>query len=241
MSKFRLAMILTVSLLLALAVGAYAVEPADWESVDIGTAEATPGSTDLDVGSGLWTIVADGNDIWDSADGCRFVYQEVFGDFEISCQVLSIQNTNEWAKGGVMARATVDAPSAYAFSFVTVGNGTSLQWRTGTGAGAAPGGSGIAGAAPYYVKLVREGDIFFGFRSTTGDVDDWEPNNTVGAANEIQITMEDPIAVGLVLTSHSAGVLCTAEFDSLEATFVLQPVEPAGKLPITWAEIKDVH
>lgn len=240
MSKFRLAMILILFLLLALAVGAYAVEPADWESEDIGTAAATPGSTDLDA-SGLWTIEADGNDIWDSVDGFRFVHQEVSGDFEISCQMLSIQNTNEWAKGGVMARATVDANSAYSFSFVSVSNGTSHQWRTGTGAGAAPDGGGLAGVAPYYVKLVREGDMFSAFRSTTGDADDWEPNNTVGGSNEVQIAMEDPIRVGLALTSHSAGVLCTAEFDSLEATFAPQPVEPAGKLPITWAEIKGIH
>ena len=141
-----------------------------------------------------------------------------------------------------MARATVDANSAYAFSFVTVAKGTSFQWRTSVGAGAAPGGDGLAGAVPYYLKLVREGDKFFGFRSTTGDDDDWEPNHTTGAASEIEIVMEDPITVGLALTSHSSGVLCTAEFDSLESTFAGgQPVEPAGKLPITWADIKDRH
>ena len=56
--------------------------------------------------------------------------------------------------------------------------------------------------------------------------------------------MQDPIKVGLALTSHSAGVLCIAKFDSLESTFaggIMKAVKPAGKLPITWAKIKNYH
>jgi len=52
----------------------------DWQSADIGDTE--PGSTDI-VGDVI-TITANGADIWDSADGCRYVYREVSGDFEIS-------------------------------------------------------------------------------------------------------------------------------------------------------------
>lgn len=224
---------LALPVLLVIIVGAYA---ADWTSEDIGTAENTPGTTDYNAASGLWTIEADGDDIWGNADGFRFIYQEVSGDFEMSCQMLSIQNTNVWAKGGVMARSSATAPAAYAFTFVTVGNGTSLQWRLTDGDRAWPDGAGIAGTAPYYVKLVREGNMFFGFRSMDGE--DWEENHTTGQASEVEVVMEDPILVGLALTSHSAGVLCAAEFDSLEASFFNQPVESGGKLPITWAEIK---
>lgn len=232
-SNRRISIILALSVLLVITVGAHA---ADWTSEDIGTAANTPGTTDYNTASGLWTIEGDGDDIWGTADGFRFVYQEVSGDFEMSCQMLSIQNTNAWAKGGVMARASNETNAAYAFTFVTVGNGTSLQWRLTDGASAAPDGAGIAGTVPYYIKLVREGNMFFGFRSTNGE--DWEENHTSGQACEVEVVMEDPILVGLALTSHSAGVLCAAEFDSLEASFLNQPVESGGKLPITWAEIK---
>lgn len=231
-SWYRVSLVLLLSVSLVI-VAAYAD---DWESIDVGNAANTPGSTDYDAGSGVWTIEADGADIWGNSDGCRFLYQEVSGDFEISCQVLSIQNTNAWAKGGVMARTSTEGPAAYAFSFVTVGNGTSLQWRLTDGDRAWPDGSGIAGVAPYYVKLVREGNTFFGFRSQDGI--DWEENHTVNQPSEVLIEMNDPIVAGIALTSHSAGVLCTAEFDSLEASFFNQPVEAAGKLSITWGEIK---
>ena len=229
-SSWRISVMLTLSVLLVMIVGAYA---ADWVGEDIGT---DGGSDEYDAKTGEWTINADGVDIWDNSDGFRFVHQEVSGDFEISCQMLSIQNTNGWAKGGPMARSSNAANASYAFSFVTVGNGTSLQWRLTDGANAEPGGSGIAGTAPYYLKLVREGDTFFGFRSEDGK--NWEENHTVGAASQVDVVMDDPILVGLALTSHSAGAICEAKFDSLEASFITQPVEPAGKLPIAWAEIK---
>jgi hypothetical protein len=219
--------------LFVIIVGVYA---ADWMSKDIGTAG---GSDNYDARTDTWTIDADGADIWGNSDGFRYIYQEVSGDFEISCQVLSIENTDAWAKAGVMARDRDAASSAYTFSFVTVGNGTSLQWRLADGDRAWPDGSGIAGTAPYYVKLVRESNIFYGFRSQDGR--DWEENHTVGQPSEVEIEMEDPILAGLALTSHSAGNICTAEFDSLEADFLSRPVEPAAKLAATWAEIKDAR
>jgi hypothetical protein len=226
--RVSILLLLSVSLVI---VGAYA---ADWTSEDIGT---VGGSDEYDARTGLWTVDADGVDIWSSSDAFRFIYQEVSGDFEISCQVLSIENTDGWAKAGVMARSSNAANASYAFSFVSVANGTSLQWRVSDGAGAQPDGSGTAGAAPYYVKLVREDNTFFSFRSLDGD--EWEENHTVGQASQILIEMDDPILAGLALTSHSSGNICTAEFDSLEASFADQrPVEAAGKLSITWGEIK---
>ncbi|MBC8457417.1 MAG: hypothetical protein H8D67_05410 [Deltaproteobacteria bacterium] len=229
-SKCRFA-ILALSISLVIIFGAYAA--GDWVSEDIGT---QGGDTKYDEASGKWTIDADGADIWGNSDGFRMVYQEVSGDFEISCQVLSIENTNSWAKGGVMARNSNTAPASYAFSFVTVGNGTSLQWRLTDGDRGWPDGGGITGTAPYYVKLVREGDMFYGLRSQDGE--SWEENHTVGMASEIEVVMDDPIVAGIALTSHSAGVICTAEFDSLEASFLDFPVKPQGKLATTWAEIK---
>ena len=209
---------------------------AEWISLDINAQE---GSTEYDEASGLWTIEASGADIWGNADGFRFVYQEVSGDFEISAQILTLENTDPWAKGGVMARTSATSPAAYAFSFVTFGNGTSFQWRLTDGDRAWPDGSGTAGTAPYYIKLVREGDLFRGLRSQDGA--DWEENMTVGQASEIEVVMDDPITAGIALTSHSAGALCTAEFDNLEATFDVQAVDPAGKLPVVWAKLKTLQ
>jgi len=238
----RVIILLSLSVLLVVA-GAYA---ADWKSIDIGSAAEydNPGSTEYDEVSGNWIIKGDGRDIWGTGDGCRFVYQEVSGDFEISCQVLSVENTHASARGGVMARTTTEKDSAYALAVARPkdGNGGVFQWRREKGGGSEPDGWGLKGPEydpPYYVKLVREGNTFFGFKSKDGNK--WEELHTVNQPSQVEIEMGDPVLVGLVVNSHAGGILCTAEFDSLEASF-LEPitnVEPCRKLPITWAEVKD--
>ncbi|MBC8457416.1 MAG: hypothetical protein H8D67_05405 [Deltaproteobacteria bacterium] len=204
-----------------------------WVSEDIGTTDV--GSTEQ-VGSSF-TLTAGGADIWGNTDGFRMVYEEVSGDFEISAQLVSLENTNSWAKAGVMARGSNAPDSWFAWSFVTVGNGTSFQWRTTDGDRCWPDGGGIAGVAPYYVKLVREGNDFFGYRSEDGVA--WEENNTSGQPNTVTIEdISDPILVGLAHTSHSAGNIGTSEF-----THVITPtaVNPKGKVAVTWAGIKESH
>ena len=63
---------------------------ADWQSADIG--DTLAGSTSI--AGGEITIVANGADIWGTADACRFVYQEVVGDFEMSARIVSMEAVN---------------------------------------------------------------------------------------------------------------------------------------------------
>ena len=104
--RVPIVLLLAVSLII---VGAYA---ADWTSEDIGTAG---GSDEYDARTGQWTINADGVDIWGSSDGFRFIYQEVSGDFEISCQVLSIENTDGLQKAGLWGAPALKAPQLMLF------------------------------------------------------------------------------------------------------------------------------
>lgn len=206
---------------------------AGWVSEDIGTTDV--GSTEQS-GSDF-TLTAGGADIWSTADGFRFVYQEVSGDFEISAQLVSLENTNSWAKAGVMARGSNTPESWFAWSFVTVGNGTSFQWRATDGDSAAPGGGGIAGEAPYYVKLVREGNDFFGYRSEDGST--WEENHTQNQPNTITIEdAADTILVGLAHTSHADGTIGQSEFADVTLTGPTA-VNPKEKVAITWAGLKE--
>ncbi|MDA1190334.1 MAG: hypothetical protein O3A46_01475 [Candidatus Poribacteria bacterium] len=204
-----------------------------WTSVDINT--GIDGSTDFDEANGSWTITANGHDIWDASDGFRFTYQEVEGDFSMSAQVVSVQNTNAWAKAGVMARNNLQDNAAFAMAMVTPGSGMPFEWRLADGGQSFPQGTGN-GTAPYYVRLERVGDLFKSSRSQDGVK--WEPNGAIGLATEIEIVMTDPIYVGLALTSHAAGVLCTAEFDSVEASFIDLSIEPKDKLSATWGALK---
>ena len=55
-----------------------------WTSADVG-AVGQAGSTSAAGGS--FQITASGGDIWDMADGFRFVYQALSGDGEITAQI----------------------------------------------------------------------------------------------------------------------------------------------------------
>ena len=50
-------------------------------------------------------------DIWDVADQFRFGFKRLTGDGSIVAKVDSIDNTNVWAKAGVMIRESLDAGS----------------------------------------------------------------------------------------------------------------------------------
>src|SRR4030095_7720748 len=103
---------------------------ARWLSRDVGGA-AVAGSAAYS--SGVFTVKGAGVDIWNTSDQFRLVYQPLTGDGEIVAQVLSLQNTDSWAKAGVMIRETLTATSRHAFMAVTAGNGVSFQRRTTTG------------------------------------------------------------------------------------------------------------
>ena len=208
------------------------VSYAAWVSEDIGTTDVgstTQNGTDF-------TLTSGGADIWGNSDGFRLVYQEVSGDFEITAQLVSLANTDAWGKAGVMARGSNTPESWFAWSFVTVGNGTSFQWRPVDGDRSYPDCSGTAGAAPYYVKLVRQGNSFFGYRSQDGIT--WEDNNTQAQPNTVDIAdISDPILVGLAHTSHSEGNIGESVFASVSLSGETA-VSPKEKAALTWGALK---
>jgi opacity protein-like surface antigen len=202
---------------------------ADWVSEDIGD--------DGDVGStnesgGVWTIEAGGHDIWDSADDFRFIYQEVSGNFEISLEAVSLVQINDWSKVGPMARQSNAAGSQYLFMLARAVDGNKYFQQRAATDGAASGvfELGDTGGFPVSLMISRLGDDFTGSWSPDGN--SWE------ALGTITLALTDPILVGIAVTSHTTGTLTTAVIDNLMATFDTTAVEPVGKLPVTWAEIK---
>ena len=74
-----------------------------------------------------------GADIWGTADGFQFMYQQISGDCDIRARVISMTNPNAWAKAGVMVRETLAANSTYAMTFLSLQrcclSATSYDWR----------------------------------------------------------------------------------------------------------------
>jgi type II secretory pathway pseudopilin PulG/regulation of enolase protein 1 (concanavalin A-like superfamily) len=174
-----------------------------WQNQDIGNVGAAGSANESD---GSWIINASGVDIWNNTDEFHYVYQSMSGDGQIIARVVSVEYTDSWAKAGVMIRETLDGDSKHAMMVVTPGNGTAFQRRTTT-AGSSDHTPGSTVTAPYWVKLVRSGNTFTGYESPDGST--W---TLVGSDT---ITMATDVYIGLAVTSHSDGVLCTAVIDNV--------------------------
>jgi len=160
---------------------------------------------------GTYTITGSGSDIWDTADEFHFAFKTLNGAGSIIARVESVENTNDWAKAGVMIRETLDAGSKHAMAVVTPAQGISFQRRNDTdGSSAADTIDGIS--APHWVKIERDliGN-FTAFHSTNGST--WEmlglPDN---------ISMGSNVYIGLTLTSHDAALTCQAVFTNVTTT-----------------------
>jgi hypothetical protein len=193
--------------------------PAPWVDADIGSPALAGGAS---WAAGVFTVNGAGVDIEGGSDQFHFVYQPVSGDVTVIARVASIQNTNSWAKGGVMIRETLVSNSRHAMMALTPGNGLAFQRRLATGGGTS-NTSGALVAAPYWVKLVRLGNTLSGYASPDGVT--W---TLVGSDT---VVMSTNVFVGLPLTSHNGAAVCTATFDSTSVT-----VTTGGPLPAPWVD-----
>jgi hypothetical protein len=168
--------------------------------------------------AGTYTITGSGIDIWNQADEFHYAFKTLTGVGSIQAQVLSVDNTDPWAKAGVMIRETLDAGSKFAAVYITPGNGCRFQARIDTNIAATSDTSVVTAAqtaitAPYWVKLER--DIAGNFRGyysangTTWTSMSWNPQN---------ISMSSNIYIGLAVTSHNAAATCEAAFSNVTIT-----------------------
>ena len=167
--------------------------------------------------SGKMTLTGAGADIWNNSDEFTYAYKTLVGDGALVARVVSIgAGSNTWAKGGVMIRDSLNGGSTHAMMVLTAntdgaaGNGASFQYRATTDSGSANADSAAVIAPPYWIRIQRFGDTFTG--SVSADGKTWSP---LGTAN---ITMADPVYIGLCVTSHAPGEDRTYQFDGIVAT-----------------------
>jgi hypothetical protein len=188
--------------------GASSPCPSPWATKDIGNC-IKPGSASHS--GGTFTLKGSGDDIWNSSDSFRYVYQQAYGDCTIVARVTGVENTNPWAKAGVMIRETLQGNSEHASLFVTPGNGVAFQYRESTG-----GSSGNVNTtgitAPHWVAIIRSGNKFTAYRSPTG------ANGTWVEVGSKWISMGSSVYIGIAVTSHNESTLSTATFDYVIGT-----------------------
>src|SRR5262249_32268801 len=116
-----------------------------WLHQDVGTVGVTGSASNT---GSTFSIDASGTDIWGTADGFQVVYQTLTGDGEIRARVTALENTDPWAKAGVMIRASLAASAPHAFMLLSAGNGTGFERRVS--AGGATVHTASAGSAPIW-------------------------------------------------------------------------------------------
>ena len=168
--------------------------------------------------AGAYTMTAAGADIWGSSDQFHFAYRVLTGPGTIVARVDSVQNTDGWAKAGVMIRETLDPGSKHALVCVTPDNGVSSQGRTDTDSSSFNADqAGIT--APHWVKLERDvGGNFTASHSANGTA--WQPVENAVPTN---IPMTSNVYVGLAVTSHDADLTCEAKFSNVTITGTAGP------------------
>jgi len=180
--------------------------PSPWSNTDVGGVAAAGSAS---YSSGTFNLEGSGADIWNSSDEFHFVYQQISGDVTITARVASVENTNAWAKAGVMVRESLSGNSKHAMNVITPSRGVSFQRRTATSGGSShTTTSGLS--APYWVRMVRSGNTFTSYRSSNGS--SWTNQGSV------TISMNSSVYVGLVTTSHNDGTLCSASLDNVSVS-----------------------
>jgi len=168
----------------------------------------------VETSPGNITMGAAGIDIWDMSDEFTFAYKALNGNGSITVRVDSLQNTNDWAKAGVMIRDSLNADAKNAMAYVTPNGRVGWQYRQLTaGGGTSTRSDPGTITLPYWVRLTREGDTITAEHSADGTT--WEPMVETANPDEpssLAIPMHSNIFIGLALTSHSSGVTTTAEF-----------------------------
>jgi outer membrane protein assembly factor BamB len=163
-----------------------------WEQRDIGPSVFG----EAGISCAKFTVSGGGWDIWDPSDGFHFVYRTFTGDGQIIARVSTMDAKSHWAKSGVMFRESLEPTSRHALMALTIGNGAAFQRRVQTGGPSShTPRNGVR--APFWVRLVRQGNTLTGFVSADGQ--NW--GAPVGSAN---VPMPAAVLVGLAVTSHTS-------------------------------------
>jgi len=189
------------------------------------------GSIRYDENTDTYAIRGSGMDIWDIFDEFHFAHKMLQGDGSITARIDSLENTNPWAKSGVMIRKTLEPTSEHASIFITPASLVAFQYRsTPRGVASSRHAGRESVKLPHWVRLTRRGNTFTAEHSSDGmsweEVRSPDPNES----GPVEIAMDETVHVGLAVTSHNAGRAATARIAHVTST---GDVSPAGPFTIS--------
>ncbi|HUR34208.1 MAG TPA: kelch repeat-containing protein [Vicinamibacterales bacterium] len=177
--------------------------PAPWRSQDVGTVGVAGSAS---ASNGTFTVNGAGGDIWATADAFHFAWQPLAGEISITARVASLQNTNPYAKAGVMLRESLAANASHVILDVTPGGSIEFMSRPATG-GATTFIAGASSSAPVWLRLTRAGTTVTGAISANG--------STWTEVGRTTLAVPTTLYAGMAVTSHTTAALMTATFDNV--------------------------
>jgi TolB protein len=199
-----------ISVLCALALCCAADGPGVFDA-DSGVSETQkPGGVEFNAASGEYRVTGAGSDIWGAADGFHFVWKKMSGDMTLDANA---QFTGAGAmshrKAALMIRQSLAPDSAFADAVVHGDGLTSLQFRASAGAMAQDvrviAKSDVSG--PVHLRIERHGGKVTVLAGKPG-----EPTTSSPAT---AITLQDPVYIGLAVSSHNPAVAETVVFTNV--------------------------
>ncbi len=172
----------------------------------------------LETPSGAILMNGTGEDIYNTVDQFRFAYKQLTGNGSITVRVDRIDDTDEYAKAGVMIRSGLGTVPLQAHMIVTPSGRTEWQYRATASANTTQVDTGVdTTPTPYWVRVTRQGNTITGQRSVDGQT--WLPLTEGDAASSrVDLVLPEPVYIGLVVTSHAAGTPCGVEFSQVSTT-----------------------
>jgi uncharacterized repeat protein (TIGR03806 family) len=192
--------------------------PPSWIDADVGDVMHPGGSSYM---GGSLTVRGSGEDIWGTEDTFHFFHRSLTGNGELIARIMNVKDTDDWAKAGVMIRASLAADARNAFMAISPQNGVMFQRRESTTTTAVhPDPVPIP---PTWLRLVRNGSTLSGYFSADG--------NNWTLAGTATVALPDTALIGLAITGHDANVLGSATFESVQLMPAGTPRPPAPATP----------
>lgn len=189
------------------------------------------GTFAFDGAKGEYRVTGGGANIWGTVDAFQFASKKLSGDVALTADVRFIgTGTVAHRKAALMIRQSLDPNAAYADVAVHGDGLTSLQFRPTAGAATTEIRSELK--APVRIRIERRGDRF-----TIAVGNPGEELKPLGPAT---VALQDPVYVGLAVSSHDANILETAIFSNVkvEALPPQAPPRPRFSSKITIYDLK---
>ncbi|OLE29223.1 MAG: hypothetical protein AUG49_00225 [Catenulispora sp. 13_1_20CM_3_70_7] len=170
--------------------------------------------------NGQFTITGIGADVWGGAPqhddqyGSIYQSQAFSSSTTATVKVTQLDNSNPWAKAGIMVRNSMTAAGSsagYAVLAVTPSNGVVLEYDSNSDGYLDSEAKTVGVNVPVWLRLTRTGGQVTGYYSTDGSTFTQVGSAALTGAN----ANED---VGVFHTSHDNNVAGTASFSGLSIT-----------------------